>query len=1021
MKKLLAILALFAASPVFADRTYTAGSINKSAYVRIIDAGDGSAETGVTSATSGLDLEYLRSGAAPVDLTESDLGSASAAHTDGGIIHVGGGRYRVDIPDAAFRPGVPNVDVQGAVTGMTVIPETISLAPEVPAQIPGLLFWIEPRLGGLYQDSAGTTTPAAANDDPVGFAPDLSGNGFPAIQATAGNRPLLKTAGLSSAYASMLFDGTNDNLTLGATVGNIEGDATSTRVYVVQPVAVDGFRILGYKAGPVSDDINASTTLFPSGSVGARVIRDAYSGSTGTGPGAIAAATPYLIVVQQKIVYLGNGTTASNTMKMFQERIWINGHLASDQYQTVTAWSDATEWTLGGAGASFPTTGHISLACAYAGDVSEAQLNLLGTYVAKNYGIAVGDHHPPSRTGLPIGTFFIGDSLTKAIGANGHPWPLIVSRLLSDKFVTTPNNFGITGLNTVDADTNLRPVMVPGENIATVFLGTNPLGSGTAAATAYSQLVTKCQALQALGIKVIVLTLPDRNAGFSGGIDTASFETARQTFNTSVRTNYATFADALVDVGLDGTQVINGVTHDFSALGDAAAAVDTNYFTDGTHLAISSHYIIAAAVADAHRVLIGDVSNLANRTTIVALPYALPSETGGLPTVDASNRIAGVVGDVGGNVVGSIGSVATGGITATSIATDAIGSDEITAAAVTEIQNGLATAAALATVNGYVDTEIGTLTTNLATANTNINTLLTSVDAVPTNSELNARTLLAAEYATATALDTVDNFVDGEVAAIKVVTDKVDTALELDTAVYRWTANALEQAPTGGGASAATIADAVWDEARAGHVTAGTFGFYLDASISGVSGGGGASAGDIADAVWDEVLSGHVTVGSAAVVLTDTLDYATLTSAQIDNVGTDVDDVKSDTLDLVAAVDLLPTTAELNTALDPLPTAAENATAVWASGTRVLTGGTNIVLAKGTGITGFNDLDAAGIRAAVGLAAANLDTQLEAGSLPLTETGLLNFQTFYNNANAVSAKTINNVTAPKNVTIVAPN
>lgn len=249
----------------------------------------------------------------------------------------------------------------------------------------------------------------------------------------------------------------------------------------------------------------------------------------------------------------------------------------------------------------------------------------------------------------------------------------------------------------------------------------------------------------------------------------------------------------------------------------------------------------------------------------------------------------------------------------------------------------------------------------------------------------------------------------------------MDTALELDTAVYRWTANALEQAPTGGGASAATIADAVWDEARAGHVTAGTFGFYLDASISGVSGGGGASAGDIADAVWDEVLSGHVTVGSAAVVLTDTLDYATLTSAQIDNVGTDVDDVKSDTLDLVAAVDLLPTTAELNTALDPLPTAAENATAVWASGTRVLTGGTNIVLAKGTGITGFNDLDAAGIRAAVGLAAANLDTQLEAGSLPLTETGLLNFQTFYNNANAVSAKTINNVTAPKNVTIVAPN
>jgi hypothetical protein len=52
------------------------------------------------------------------------------------------------------------------------------------------------------------------------------------------------------------------------------------------------------------------------------------------------------------------------------------------------------------------------------------------------------------------------------------------------------------------------------------------------------------------------------------------------------------------------------------------------------------------------------------------------------------------------------------------------------------------------------------------------------------------------------------------------------------------------------------------------------------------------------------------------------------------------------------------------------------ATLVWAATTRTLSAGTNIVLAKGTGITGFNDLDAAGIRTALGLASANLDTQL---------------------------------------------
>jgi hypothetical protein len=55
---------------------------------------------------------------------------------------------------------------------------------------------------------------------------------------------------------------------------------------------------------------------------------------------------------------------------------------------------------------------------------------------------------------------------------------------------------------------------------------------------------------------------------------------------------------------------------------------------------------------------------------------------------------------------------------------------------------------------------------------------------------------------------------------------------------------------------------------------------------------------------------------------------------------------------------------------------SHSAADVWAVATRVLTAGTNIALAKGTGVTGFTDLDAAGVRTAVGLAVANLDTQL---------------------------------------------
>lgn len=55
---------------------------------------------------------------------------------------------------------------------------------------------------------------------------------------------------------------------------------------------------------------------------------------------------------------------------------------------------------------------------------------------------------------------------------------------------------------------------------------------------------------------------------------------------------------------------------------------------------------------------------------------------------------------------------------------------------------------------------------------------------------------------------------------------------------------------------------------------------------------------------------------------------------------------------------------------------SHSAADVWAVATRVLTAGTNIVLAKGVGVTGFNDLDAAGVRSAVGMASANLDVQL---------------------------------------------
>jgi len=76
--------------------------------------------------------------------------------------------------------------------------------------------------------------------------------------------------------------------------------------------------------------------------------------------------------------------------------------------------------------------------------------------------------------------------------------------------------------------------------------------------------------------------------------------------------------------------------------------------------------------------------------------------------------------------------------------------------------------------------------------------------------------------------------------------------------------------------------------------------------------------------------------------------------------------------------------------------AADAVSEIWSAGTRTLTAGTNIVLAKGTGITGFNDLSAAQVESEVNdaLVALHLDhllaTDYDPASKPGVATALLN-------------------------------
>lgn len=92
--------------------------------------------------------------------------------------------------------------------------------------------------------------------------------------------------------------------------------------------------------------------------------------------------------------------------------------------------------------------------------------------------------------------------------------------------------------------------------------------------------------------------------------------------------------------------------------------------------------------------------------------------------------------------------------------------------------------------------------------NATVDTALSDYDG-PTNAEMEARTLVAASY------------FDPAVDAVANVTLVATTTTNTD----------MVAAPI----AASVIADAVWDEAQAGHVTAGTFGLYLDSEVSGAT------------------------------------------------------------------------------------------------------------------------------------------------------------------------------------------
>ena len=196
--------------------------------------------------------------------------------------------------------------------------------------------------------------------------------------------------------------------------------------------------------------------------------------------------------------------------------------------------------------------------------------------------------------------------------------------------------------------------------------------------------------------------------------------------------------------------------------------------------------------------------------------------------------------------------------------------------------------------------------------------------------------------------------------------------VENDGGVSRFTVNALENAPSGSGASAETIADAVLDELLSGHTGAGSLGKALtdvladtnELQTDWANGGrldlildarASQTSVDTIDGIVDDILvDTGTTLPSTLTTMDGKLDTIdnfldTEIAAILEDTGTTLNthltDIKG---------------ATFNGATDSLEAIRDRGDAAWVTA------------------TGFSTLDAAGVRSALGMATNNLDTQLDA-------------------------------------------
>lgn len=449
-------------------------------------------------------------------------------------------------------------------------PRTVSdyISP-VPTDIPNLIMW-QRADKGVYTDLG--VTPAQSGQA-VKQWNDLSGNGNHLI-------------GNVGSGATILNNGINGQTVLSFSASSAYAPA-NTSIWPVSPGRTQVFvwRSTSTSPGCLSSGLNsASATHAWYIQSGQEVIYPTNTGSSQIGfltqGGSIVANTNYSSY--ERFV----GTVNSSTV--YRNGVVVGANLCSTPIPNAVTSDLAMQIGCYKTGSTL-FNGYIAEHMLFNRPLSGPELRQINRYIYNRYGIS-----PPLPKPLLV---FAGNSLTYGTNSSsgigtctGTCYPGVTLATLAGYGNYNAVNCGVgsqtTTMTLAYADSEITPLYQDGASTKSICLyweitnGLTAVASGTAGQTQIISDVTNyCLARRARGFKVIVFTCLPRGS-------TSQFETDRQAVNSYIRSNWASFADGLADVGTDAT------------IGVAGAQNNATYYSgDLTHLTDAGYAIVANTYA----------------------------------------------------------------------------------------------------------------------------------------------------------------------------------------------------------------------------------------------------------------------------------------------------------------------------------------------------------------------------------------------------------------------------------------